>query len=59
MKLNLKIWRQQDSESKGGFENYIIDNKDNTFTSTIKILYSRLCMKFILKALKILLQGNT
>ena len=26
MKLNLKIWRQKDNESKGNFEKYLIDD---------------------------------
>ena len=41
MKLNLKIWRQQDSESKGGFENYIIDN--NNYSSLPK---NKICNNF-------------
>ena len=44
MKLNLKIWRQQDSESKGGFENYIIDNitPDMSFLEMMDVLNQKL-----------------
>ena len=44
MKLNLKIWRQQDSESKGSFENYIIDNitPDMSFLEMMDVLNQKL-----------------
>ena len=44
MKLNLKIWRQQDSESKGGFENYVIDDitPDMSFLEMMDVLNQKL-----------------
>ena len=44
MKLNLKIWRQKNSESKGGFENYIIDNitPDMSFLEMMDVLNQKL-----------------
>ena len=44
MKLNLKIWRQKNSESKGGFENYVIDNitPDMSFLEMMDVLNQKL-----------------
>ena len=44
MKLNLKIWRQQDSESKGDFENYVIDDitPDMSFLEMMDVLNQKL-----------------
>ena len=44
MKLNLKIWRQKNSESKGGFENYDIDDitPDMSFLEMMDVLNQKL-----------------
>ena len=44
MKLNLKIWRQQDTESKGGFEKYEIDDitPDMSFLEMMDVLNQKL-----------------
>ena len=44
MKLNLKIWRQKNSESKGGFENYVIDDitPDMSFLEMMDVLNQKL-----------------
>ena len=44
MKLNLKIWRQQDPESKGDFENYVIDDitPDMSFLEMMDVLNQKL-----------------
>ena len=44
MKLNLKIWRQKNSESKGGFENYAIDDitPDMSFLEMMDVLNQKL-----------------
>ena len=49
MKLNLKIWRQKNSESKGGFENYVIDNitPDMSFLEMMDVLNENLISKGI------------
>ena len=33
MKINLKVWRQKNAESKGRFENYVVDDihEDTSF----------------------------
>ena len=49
MKLNLKIWRQKNSESKGGFENYVIDDitPDMSFLEMMDVLNEELIEKGI------------
>ena len=44
MKLNLKIWRQKNSESKGGFKNYVIDDitPDMSFLEMMDVLNQKL-----------------
>ncbi len=44
MKVNLKVWRQKDSDQKGHFENYTIDNvsPDSSFLEMFDILNEKL-----------------
>lgn len=44
MKLNLKIWRQKDNESKGNFEKYLIDDitPEMSFLEMLDILNEKL-----------------
>ena len=44
MKLNLKIWRQQDKESKGSFVKYEIDGitPDMSFLEMMDVLNQKL-----------------
>ena len=44
MKLNLKIWRQKNSVTKGGFENYVIDDisPDMSFLEMMDVLNQKL-----------------
>ena len=49
MKLNLKIWRQKDNESKGNFEKYLIDDitPEMSFLEMLDILNEKLINKNI------------
>ncbi|MGM0635529.1 MAG: succinate dehydrogenase/fumarate reductase iron-sulfur subunit [Bacteroidota bacterium] len=49
MKLNLKIWRQQDANAKGGFENYPLDgiHGDMSFLEMLDVLNNELVEKGI------------
>lgn len=39
MKLNLKIWRQKNSEAKGAFENYeVLANEHMSFLEMLDVL---------------------
>lgn len=44
MKINLKVWRQKNAESKGHFENYVVDDihEDTSFLEMFDILNERL-----------------
>ena len=44
MKINLKVWRQKNSEDKGHFENYVVDDihEDTSFLEMFDILNERL-----------------
>lgn len=49
MKLNLKIWRQQDAKSKGEFKNYELDevHGDMSFLEMLDVLNNELILKGI------------
>lgn len=49
MKLNLKIWRQQDAQSKGEFKNYELDevHGDMSFLEMLDVLNNELILKGI------------
>ena len=44
MKIKLKIWRQVNSESKGSFKNYTLDNisEDMSFLEMLDLLNNNL-----------------
>lgn len=47
MKLNLKIWRQDDAQDKGGFKNYTVDGIDGdmSFLEMLDVLNNELVQK--------------
>ncbi|MXV39211.1 succinate dehydrogenase/fumarate reductase iron-sulfur subunit [Flavobacteriaceae bacterium Ap0902] len=47
MKINLKIWRQKNSQTKGGFVDYTLDNvnKDMSFLEMLDVLNLKLTKK--------------